>query len=56
MWVSTEADLALARLALHYSATKREMLERLVVRADATIVRRLDPDSAEWDVYFQVTR
>jgi hypothetical protein len=56
MWVTTEADLALARLARHYSVTKREMLERLVVRADAAIVRRLDPDSAEWDTYFQVPR
>ncbi|MEM5461837.1 hypothetical protein VSR69_44890 [Paraburkholderia phytofirmans] len=54
MWVTTEADLALGRLARRYSVTKREMLERLVVRADAAIVRRLDPDSAEWDAYFQV--
>jgi hypothetical protein len=35
--VTTEADLALARLARRYSVTKREMLERLVVRADAAI-------------------
>ena len=56
MWVTTEADLALARLARRYSVTKREMLERLVVRADAAIVRRLDPDSAEWDAYFRILR
>ena len=56
MWVTTEADLALARLAHRYSVTKREMLERLVVRADAAVVRRFDPDSAEWDAYFRVPR
>jgi len=56
MWVTTEADLALARLACRYSVTKREMLERLIVRADAAIVRKLDPDSAEWNVYFNEPR
>lgn len=56
MWVSTEADLALARLACRYSVTKREMLERLIVRADDAIVRRLDPDSERWDSYFNATR
>lgn len=34
MWVSTEAYLALARLARRYSVTKRQVLERLIVRAD----------------------
>ena len=56
MWVTTEADLALARLALRYALTKREMLERLVVRAEAAIVRRLDPDSEQWDSYFNASR
>lgn len=56
MWVSTEADLALARLACRYSVTKREMLERLIVRADDAIVRRLDPDSERWDSDFNATR
>jgi hypothetical protein len=45
MWVSSEVDLALARLARRYAVTKRQMLERLIVRADDAIVRRLDPDS-----------
>lgn len=52
MWVSTEADLALARLARRYAVTKRQMLERLITRADDAIVRRLDPDSPQWDAYF----
>lgn len=56
MWVTTEADLALARLARRYAVTKREMLERLVARADAAIVRRIDPDSPEWKAYFRVPR
>ena len=56
MWVTTEAELALARLARRYSVTKREMLERLAVRADAAIVRRLDPDSEQWDSYFNASR
>ncbi|KWC41184.1 hypothetical protein WL48_09670 [Burkholderia ubonensis] len=56
MWVTTEAELALGRLARRYSVTKREMLERLIVRADTAILRRLDPGSPEWDVYFSVRR
>ncbi|AGW92088.1 hypothetical protein [Ralstonia pickettii] len=56
MWVTTEADFALARLARRYSVTKREMLERLIVRADDAIVRRLDPDSPDWDTYFFARR
>lgn len=56
MWVSTEADVALARLAYRYGVTKRQMLERLIVRADGAIVRRLDPDSKQWDLYFNAAR
>lgn len=56
MWVSSEADLALARLARRYAVTKREMLERLIARADDAIVRRLDPDSEQWDHYFKASR
>lgn len=47
LWVSTEADLALARLAQRYTVTKRQMLERLITRADDAIVRKLDPDSQQ---------
>lgn len=56
MWVSSEVDLALARLARRYAVTKRQMLERLIVRADDAIVRRLDPDSEQWDLYFNASR
>ncbi|MNR60017.1 hypothetical protein D3C85_1814120 [compost metagenome] len=56
MWVSTEADLALTRLAHRYTVTKRQMLERLIARADDAIVRRLNLDSEQWDLYFNVPR
>ena len=56
MWMSTEADLALARLARRYAMTKRQMLERLIMRADDAIVRRLEPSSPEWDAYFIAER
>jgi hypothetical protein len=56
MWISTEAELALARLARRYEVTKRQMLERLITRADDAIVRRLDPDSTHWDAYFNADR
>ncbi|CAB3774444.1 hypothetical protein [Paraburkholderia humisilvae] len=52
MWVSTEAELALARLARRYVVIRRQMLERLSTRADDAIVRRLDPDSPQWDAHF----
>lgn len=56
MWVSTEADFALARVARRYGVTKRQMLERLILRTDDAIVRRLDPDSEQWDHFFNVPR
>ncbi|MFL9989211.1 hypothetical protein [Paraburkholderia sediminicola] len=56
MWVSTEADLALARLARRSAVTRRQMLERLITRADDAIVRRLDPGSPQWDAYFVAER
>jgi hypothetical protein len=56
MWVSTEADLALARLARRYTVTRRQLLERLIMRADDAIVRRLDPDTPQWDRYFTTSR
>jgi hypothetical protein len=56
MWISTEADLALARLARRYGVTKRQMLERFITRADDAIVRRLDPDSTQWDACFNARR
>lgn len=56
MWVSMEADLALARLARRYAVTKRQMLKRLITRADDAVVRRLEPGSPQWDAYFIAER
>ncbi len=55
-WVSTGAALALDRLARRHGLSKRAMLERLVLDADEGIVSALDPDSAEWATYFEVTQ
>jgi len=51
-WVRAEVDLALGRLARRYGVTKRAMVERLIVEADEAELRRMDPDSPEWDAYF----
>lgn len=34
----------------------RDMLERLILNEDAAILARLDPDTPEWDRYFQKVR
>jgi hypothetical protein len=56
MWVTTEADLALARLAWHYGVTKRVMLEKLITSKDHQMLRKLDPDTEAWDIYMNITR
>lgn len=54
-WVTTNAALALGRLANSYGVTKREILERLIIEADQQIINSLDPNSKEWDKYYNVT-
>ena len=54
-WVTTAAYLALQRLANQNAITKRAMLENLILEADQKILSILDPDSKEWDEYFNVT-
>lgn len=49
------AALALGRLARHHGMTRRDLLERLIVAADAAITAELDPRSREWDACFRVT-
>jgi hypothetical protein len=56
VWVSAEVNFALARLARRYAVSKRQMLEQLIARADDAIVRELDPDTPQWDSYFNVAR
>jgi hypothetical protein len=51
-WVSTEAFLALGRLANRYGVTKREMLEGLIRIEDDKILAMLDLNTPGWDEYF----
>jgi len=46
-WISTEAYLALRRLAQRYSVTQREMLERLLVDAQETAMRAMTDDQLD---------
>jgi len=55
-WVSTSAYLALGRLAQRYCVTNREMLEKLIEVEDKNITSSLDPNSTEWEEYFNVTQ
>ena len=54
-WITTAACLALQRLANRNGITKRAMLEMLILEANDEILSILDPDSKEWDEYFNVT-
>lgn len=55
LWVTSGAALALARLARREGLTKRQMLERLILSADASVSAGLDPDSDDWARYYGVT-
>ena len=55
-WVTSATDYALDRLAKHHGITRRAILERLIVEADAALLRTLDLDTPEWDSYFGVTQ
>ena len=46
-WVTTNADLALDRLARHHGVTRRAMLEKLILEADDSITRGLDDEAFE---------
>lgn len=46
-WITSNADLALDRLAKHYGVTKRQMIERLACEADDTILKSLDDTGAD---------
>ena len=54
-WVTSGTDYALDRLAIRQGITRRAILERLIVEADAAILCTLDIDTPEWDAYFGVT-
>jgi hypothetical protein len=52
-WLTTEASLALARLARRYGVAQREILERFISAEDERILATLKPDSPEWGAYFR---
>jgi len=52
-WLTTEASLALARLAKRDKLTQREVLERLITAADDKILATFEPGSPEWVAYFK---
>lgn len=52
MFVSTAAALALNRLAKYEGVTKREMLERVLISAQEFIASEFEPDSEEWNKFF----
>ena len=53
--VTTAAHFALDRLAACYRVTRREMIERLILEADAAILKTLyNCDSVEWGDYFNL--
>jgi len=51
VWLSTEAAMALKRMAKRYSVTKREMLERVLVDAQDRIMRKMS--DTELDEYLK---
>ena len=51
LYVAADAGAALARLCKLYHLTQREMLERLILTAEADHLRTLTPDSLEWLEY-----
>ncbi|KAF7962097.1 hypothetical protein AWV80_25815 [Cupriavidus sp. UYMU48A] len=53
MWIATGTDSALARLAHRYTVTKRQMLERLIAKAEDEVLSTLDVDSPEWHAYMK---
>lgn len=52
MWLSTEAALALARLASRYGVTQRELVENMLLAEDERILATMKIDTTEWDSYF----
>lgn len=53
LWVSTEASLAVQRLASRYCVTKREMIERLVIAEEEKVMSEMEDN--EFDVYLKAS-
>ena len=55
-WVSTEASLALFRLARNFDLSQRQILEQLLIEAQEKVLAGLEHPSPEWDTYFKLRR
>lgn len=52
LYISADAGAALARLCKLHPFTQRQMLERLILTAEADHLQTVKPDSPEWLTYF----
>ena len=55
-WVRCSAYFALKRLAHRYRVTLREMLERVIISADDALLKTMEFDSPEFDMYMDGAR
>lgn len=51
MWLSTAATLALNRLAVRYSVTKKDVLEKLILDKDSRLAKSFENDEKAWEDY-----
>lgn len=55
-WLSTASKLALHRLAVRYSVTKRDMLEKLILEKDSRVTKSLEKDDLGWEKYLSAQK
>ena len=51
-WLDKEAHFALARLARRYGVTKKEVLEKLILRDDRKFLKQIGTDEEKFNEYF----
>ncbi len=51
-WISTEASLALRRLAGYYGVTQRLLLEGLLRDEEENVLKTIELDTPQWAEYF----
>jgi hypothetical protein len=55
-WVTCTTYFALKRLAKRHGVSRRCILEQLIYDADAVILKTLEPNTKQWDEYFDTPR
>lgn len=53
VWVNTSAALALDRLAASYGVTKREIVERLLLKEQEKVLQKIDIDREEGEKFLK---